>query len=409
MIQKPLLTMFLSLFHLIPLSDTIHIFLVKTVFSVFGVMALVYFSHFVLEITEFKHSKIQKPDLAALMALFLVAVSPLIRNNFFNIRSDQIAFFLFSLFLLFCGRKKMWPAVATLVLIPCFGIKEIIFLLPGALYFYWTFRSIFTQKMLVTICLSVLTVLVWIVALNMRSFFYLLESFVASDYYLRFGPAGILPESFTLLISLAAVVYILVFRLKNYYKLGALALFSVLIFLSFPQANTFFIASILPLAFLPLLAVLLDSQFKKVFKVLVAAVAFSASTGFTFYYRLPFYETNFAQLWFIELASKVVKSNAFSYLDGEGVLPRQHFHPCFVSPEDEAANGSCLKRMIEEKPDVIIITRRLFYLGEVVFKNVQAGYVQIYPNLWIRQEKMTDNLRSKVDLSAKKPLPIIIF
>ena len=409
MLQKPLLTLFLALFHLLPLTDTIHIFLVKTVFSVFGVVALIYFSHFLLELTQFEHKTIKKPDLAALLAVLLVCISPLIRNNFFNIRSDQIAFLLFSFFLYFCGRNELRLAIISLVLIPCFGIKEIIFLLPGSLYFYWSFRSAFTPKVLVLTLLSAATILVWVVALNVSSVFYLFETFLGADYSLRFGIGGIQSEYGALTASLIGLIYIFAFRLKKYYQICIVAVVVSLLFLIIPQANSFFIASLLPIIFMPFLVLLLDSKPGKFLKSAEVVMAFVWSAGFFSYYNLPWYESNIKQLWFIEMASNVVASHKFTYLDGQGILPRQNFLPCFVSPEDDQANNSCWQRMAIEKPEALIITRRLYYLGADVFKIAQDGYIQLYPNFWIRKDKMNEDLNSKVDLSGRNPIPIIIF
>jgi hypothetical protein len=408
MLQKPLLSLFLALFHLLPLNDVIHIFLVKTVFAVLGITALTYFCHFILELSGYQHRKIQKSDLAALMAFVLVCASPLIRTNFFSIRSDQVAFLFFSLFLVFCIRRQFWPALVTLVLIPCAGIKEIIFLLPGGIYFFWSFRNTISPKVLLFATLSSLCVLIWAIALNMNSVFYLLQTYYGTDYSLRFGKLALLSDIHLLFLSFAGIIFVFLKGLKKYYGLCWLALSSAFFIACLPQATPFFLASVLPLSLLPASALIFE--LKSVFlKIASALVLIGWSLGFAVHFKLPLHISNIQQLWFIEIASKIVASNDLSYLDGQGVLPRQKFIPCFVSPNDEVANNGCREWLTENKSDVLIITNRLASLGAIAFRATESGYTQVYPNFWVKNEKMNPLIKAKIELSGSKPLPIIIF
>lgn len=407
MLQKPLLTMFLALFHVLPVGDVLHISLVKFFFSAFGVAALTLFSLVLLELTQFTFKKFSNLDLAAMIAVMLFAISPVIRENFFNVRSDQIAFLLFSAFLLFCGRRQITPALLALLLIPCFGIKEIIFFFPGAIFFFLTFKSGFTGKRLFFAGLSTLMMLVWIIALNLDSAFYLLQTFAPANFSLRFGIQGVLADAGLLALAFSSIGYIFFNHIKKFYKICWISISCMILFVSLPQATGFFIASLFPFILLPCLCLLFSINSPVVWGTLPFVFLYSVLC--LFHFNVPLYQSNFRQLKFIKMASKIVKANRFNYLDGEGVLPRENFLPCFTSPEDDLANNMCRYRIYEEKPDVLIITNRLFILGEEVFKVATKDYVQIYPNFWVIKSKMNGEISKKINLSADLPLPITIF
>jgi hypothetical protein len=409
MLQKPLLSLFLALFHLLPLNDVIHVFLVKTVFAIFGITALTYFFHFVIELTQYKSARISQGNLAALLAFLLVCVSPLIRTNYFNIRSDQVAFLFFSLFLLYAGRKQFWPSLVCLVLIPCFGIKEFIFLIPGFAFFIWTFRGMLTLRILFFAALASMTILIWVAALNMNGAFYLLQTYGSADYSLRFSKTGLFSELALAAFGLLSILYILTKKLRAYYPACLLSVCSFTLILCLPQAFPFFLASLLPIALLPFFVLLYLPTLRFPIKTFAVILVLGWSAGYFIFNRLPWHVPNLKQLWFIEMASKIVSQNKFTYLDGQGILPRQKFVPCFVSPDDDLANNSCLERIKIEKPDALIITNRLAYLGQEVFDNAESVYTQVYPNFWILRSKMNEEIQSKIDLTGSKPIPIITF
>ena len=409
MLQKPLLTMLLSLLHLLPLSDIVHLSLVKIIFTCTGIAGLVLYSWFAISISHFKLKDYERLDLAFGLALFLVLISPQLMHNYFNIRSDQTAFTLFSLFLVLCEKKHLRLALSALLLIPLFGIKEIIFLGPGAIYFFWNFRNGFSTKSIFFTAYSIVTVLTWVVALNVGSAVYLADTISSANYFLRFGSGGFLIELPLIAMSLLSVGYILYKKRQAFYKVSVIALFFMGLLLLLPQAYTFFIASALPFVFLPGMALLLSLNIKPVIKSTLAVGFVILSFLLMNINRVPTFNSNFEQIRFIKKMSAFLKQNQFNYLDGEGVFPRQTFLPCFVSPDDDNSNNSCFNRMKEMHPDTIIITNRLFFLGEEIFKIAQDNYEQIYPNVWVIKAKITQEISAQRNLDNKNPLPIIIF
>lgn len=405
MLQKPLLTLVLAFFHLIKMPDVLHLAIVKLLFSAICTFGLYTFIKFVLKKTGHNSQDILLINIIA--GLFVLS-SPTFIAYFFSIRSDQVACVLFSLFLLFCEEKKPRSAIAALALIPLFGIKEILFLIPGTIYYILNFKISFSRNGMIYVAGLSLTALIWVVALNIPFLYYVFEAYEGTNYFQRFNTFYYKHEMYLIFTSVVAALYIFWKQQKDYYKEAGLGLMFLVLLLAFPQSYYFYMASLLPFIYLPLLIVLLKADLKQSLKFGLIGV----QVLFVLYGKLTleskFFESVFDQYQNIHRASKFVAKNKFSYLDGMGILPQQKFYPCFVSPFDQAAIANCLHPTVA--PNVVIITNRLATLGKPVFEFVQSKYTQVLPNIWVHNSSMSDQVKKDIDLSMHGiPLPILTF
>lgn len=408
MLQKPLLTFVLSLFHIFSFSDVVHLILVKIFFSTLGAIGLFTLSYFVQKLNEPDKNPAFNPVAYLGLALFLT--SPVFQTNFFSIRSDQMACLVFSFFLVFALRRNIRPALICLLILPFLGIKEILFLIPGSLYFYFQFKTYFTRRVKLFVALGSAAALIWAVAINMSAIFYLHETFESTDYLTRYISHTFILEYPLLILSLISAIYFIFRPDKTYRSISLVSLLFLAILMTLPQSFDFFIASVVPFIYIPALLAALRiyrSYPKALLSALCVQIIFIVTWKLSANEVL--YASNSTQLSYIAKASALVHKNRLTYLDGEGILPTQTYLPCFTSPLDSIANQGCLDMLNRNHPDVVIVTNRLMILGNVIFNLVQKDYTQIYPNLFIRNEYVTEDVKSRIDLGADVGLPIIIF
>ena len=408
MLQKPLLTLFLALFHLVKFGDITHLVLVKLLFAALGTYGFFIYVKLLFKVTNFSFEN----KIAMNLTAFIFALaSPTYLNYFSGVRSDQVACVLFAIFLYLCEQRKMLPALVSLIAIPLFGIKEILFLAPGLLYLFWMFKENFikgelTKKHLLWAAVSSFAVLIWLINFNLSSFDYFINSYENTHYAERFSTYYYKDEMLFLILSLLASIWIFVSKKREFYRFSLISIFFLIVLLAMPQSFYFLMASLIPFIYLPVLALLLTGK-RNWFKMGVVAfqIIFIISTR-TSGFLVPV----FNQYRFISVASKLIKENHFTYLDGIGTMPEQKFYPCFVSPFDELANNGCVATD-EHPPDVIIITNRLATtLGDTMFNKAQKNYTQIYPNLWVLNSSLTQDITDSSNLTFDNlPLPVFIF
>lgn len=408
LLQKPLFSFILSTLHVFQIKDSSHVYLVKTVFSMFGLASIYFFSYFTSQLIK-RHS--QQEFSPHWLGLGLCLLSPVFLNNFFNIRTDQLAFLLLSMFFYFSINKKLYPSLACLILLLLSGLKEFPLALPALYFFYKQFNLKLSKKLLFYSLALLLGASVWVLGLNISVLEYIRESYRNNPFPNPQLSAFLLSEGFLLVIALAVVIY-------NFYKKQVLfwsvqsVFFLILLFIN-PQSYSFYIASLVPIIYVPLFIFIFKYWPSFRAKILlVTTVLFCVHTGLSYQQKKALYESNQAQLKFIDLASDIVKKRRLLYLDGMGILPKQRFNRCFVSPDDVAANSNCIDQISTARADVIIMTRRLTFLnqpGTDLFNSVKMNYEQIYPNFWVRRDQLDDVMRKKIDLSPDLPLPILIF
>lgn len=410
MLQKPLFTLFLSLFHLLPLSDFAHILLCKAVFASLGVAGLYIFIKFVVKLTGMELTNFQK----SLLAIILTLASPSILDNFFSIRTDQVCFLIFGLFLIFNLQKKKWLlSLAMIVLLPLIGVKEFVFVLPAL--FILSARDIDKFKNLKTlykfyVVAALAASFVWVIGLNIPALSYLAETYKLSDFP-NVSLKNFLTSDFLLLISTLGSCF-LIFKLEHlaaFRLYAACSLYFLISCFLLPQSYSFYIASLAPFIYLPIFIILFKTTlFSYRQKLSFITLQIMAVMLFRIYNNQNFYNPIYSQLRFIKAVAPILENNNLSYTDGMGVFPRQNFSRCFISPDDTGANSNCLKQIIEKRSDAVIVTGRLFYLGEIVFKSIEIDYEQILPNVWIKKEKINSEIEAKKDLLFSV-LPLVIF
>ncbi len=395
--------MLLSLVHLLKFNSYSHLVFVKVLFSLVTVIGFFIFLKFVAKLTETPDTPLRLNIMAALFTL----ASPTFLSYFFSVRSDQVACVLFSVFLYLTYQKNLKWAVATLLLIPLFGVKELIFLIPGFIYLIWTFKDRFTKLTIFWLGLLSSALLIWIVNLNFPALFYLLYTFEVTNYAERFRTSYFRNEAFLLTASLLISIFILLTKRTQYYKIAVTSLCFTALLVALPQSFYFFMASLLPFIYLPAIAMLISLKINNWIKVSIisAQILFVAVNNFT---GILSFDSVQPQLKFVTVASKLIRKNKFTYIDGMGILPRERFYPCFVSPNDNFAKERCLKPSF--KPDVVIITNRFASLGDQVFEYVKNDYTQLFPNFWVLNTSINEKIKAQINLELdQKNLPIFIF
>ena len=328
MLQKPLLTLFLSVFHLVKMPDLVHLIVVKAIFAAFCTYGFYHFIKFVLKRAGFDYH--DKPLINIVAALFVLAC-PTYLNYFFSIRSDQVACALFCLFLLFCEEKKQISAAAALALIPLFGVKEILFLLPGGIYYLWTFGNQASKKVSKKNLLYILgfafTALIWIVALNIQFFYYFMEAYEGTNYLDRFNTYYYKQELFLLIATVGIWMYIFAAKQTEYYKEAVISFIFTMLLWFFPQSYYFYMASFLPFIYLPIVIVFLRMKIYRSLKFAMVAVHIFFVIRSTLTLKALFFDSVAYQYSYISKASDFIQRHHFLYMDGMGLLPQAALEP----------------------------------------------------------------------------------
>jgi len=410
MLQKPLFTLFLAIFHAIPLNDTQHLLLLKFIFSLLGFFSIYFF---VRALSIFTNSFFSKFKLNFLFLLTIL--TPTLLNNFFRIRADQLTLFFVSFFLYFLSLKKHKLSIFFSFLALLTSIKSIIFLPLILIFLFNNYKSYLYQaakRNILFIGLASASILVWMIALNIGSLYYFIgtfnNQFTINNYLKKF----LLVEFPFLLISIILSINFLIRKNNNiFFKLSGLAsIYSTLLILLNPQSYPFYISSLLLFAYGPLLIWVLNKQqntsyYIKLFIITAAVFIYSYSIKIKTYSD-EIYRSNTEQIIFIDQTSSWLQENTLTYLDGMGTMPRQHFIRCFVSPNDDLSNSSCRDMMYSQSSDIIIITQRLAYFSQEIFSFLEKNYSQVEPNIWIK-----NNLKNKIKFTPRTSniKPIFIF
>ena len=207
-------------------------------------------------------------------------------------------------------------------------------------------------------------------------------------------------------MTLLVTIFNFVRRTHLIYSLTSL--YFVLILFLFPQSTSFFVASIAPFIYLPLLIFMNNSTYAFPFKKVLIFVQVIYLGAFFHFFPRVLYHSNFEQFLYIKQTSQLLTENNFSYLDGMGIFSKNKFIPCFVSPNDDFSNGFCISSINEATPDVVIVTSRLIHFGSELFTTLEKNYSQIFPNLWIKNDKITKEISDSIDLN-KRPVPVLTF
>lgn len=424
LLQKPLFSIFLSVFHLLPMQDSAHILLLKFIFSFLGISSLWLFIAALLNTQQGIYKTRSSQLHVSIITILVLALSPTILNNFFRIRSDQFTFFIFALYFYFCSIYATKKEIFAAFLLPTVSIKSFIFL--PLIYLYLNINNqkklvSYLKKHIFITTLSAATVLLWIIAINFQAFNYFIETFEGFNFFTSYVnnihlKKFLVSEFFLIALSLVISIFNLIninnTQVRNY-SLGSL--FSIFLILVIPQSYPFFISSLLLFVYTPIIIVVYNIYSKnhtkftnlKIVSLSLLHIAFCYTIRYYSFHEVIYY-SNLQQIKFIHYVSYWLKKNNLTYLDGMGTLPKQNMLNCFISPNDYAANNSCLEQISNSNADVIILTGRLAYLNNLIFTSIETNYTQLQPNIWI-QKKYSYLLTTDELTPVKNLVPLFIF
>lgn len=419
-LQKPLFTLLLATLHLLPLGDVAHLYAAKILFSALGALSLFYYIKNVGLVAKVSLT----PYMEAILLCTLLLFSPVILHNFFRIRSDQLTFLLSMMAIYFTLKQRLLHSLLAALFIPLVSIKSTLLLLPLA-FILWPhyiqyFRSL-SHIWRFNLILLAGAAFIWIVGLNLGSFSYFLASYEGSypGVYLK---SYLSQEFLNISLSLASAAFFLR-RSSACLRPFAFATFiSILLILIVPQSLPYYIATLAPFVYLPLLIFLVRTSLKHTPQTtlmrryylapLTLFLTLQAGSLLYFYQRgeILWIHKNTDQLAYLKKATQIFKRHPeWKYLDGMGILPTLPFIRCFVSPFDDASNNACRHALLSDpQPDVVIITHRLSYLGEEVFRFTEKNYIQLLPNFWVHNRHSADIKKEDVMLN-NVPVPMLIF
>lgn len=406
--QKPLFTIFLSTFHMLPLNSYWHILLIKFIFSFLGTLSIWYLIKLVSSILSFKFNNSKQ----IIMVLLLLLLTPVFSENFFRIRSDQLTFLFFTMFLYFSHKKMFKNSTLLFVLILLTAAKNIIFIVPCLIIFVDDFNLLkrkYNKLTLINIILFLITALLWLYIINQDALYYLLQTYRSISF-----PAEHLKiylKSEFLIFIPAIIVSIYILTKQKYRELKRYALLSLYFFiaiLTMPQSFSFYIAGLVLFVYLPLILFIIKVNCPKYILFSYALIQLIV----TFWSKqniIYSYSTHFNQTKFISQVSQFAEKYSMTYLDGAGLLPRNNFIACFVSPEDTFANQHCMNKLNDSTADLVIVTGRLFYLGEEIFKILELNYVELGPNIWVKKNKSSLVVKEYAKTIDTSLIPMILF
>lgn len=410
LLQKPLFSLFLSLFHLLPLSDIQHLLLVKAIFSVFGAFSIWLFVKVLLTLSGNKNLLLYQN----LLSLLVVTISPIFLDNFFRIRTDQLSFLFFVGFIYFNYKADFTKSLVLLLFLSLISIKGLIFVAPG-LYLLYSSHHLKIKQLkklhLYYIISGFLALILWFINLNAGSLSYLKETYSSMNFPNYDLKKYFITEIFYIIGSVLISLYLIYKNNLQFKKYAYISLYFLVLIIILPQSYSFYIASLSPFVELPIILFILSHTKLNMRNKLI--ILYSPAL-----YLIPLvifnqlvinYNSFNEQYKFISQISPIIGENDLTYLDGMGILPKQKLVHCFVSPDDYSSNLNCLSTLQNHNVDSVIVTSRLFTLGEPIFKSIESGYEQILPNFWIKKERLTLPILQKKNLESPSALPILIF
>lgn len=407
---KPIFHGLLATVYLLNLNDFYHIVATKVLFALNGLLQFI----LIFRILSYFF---KKPWTNLGLTIFLFC-SPLLLGNYDRVRSDQLAltiFLFFALMTLIPSKNKPFLLISLLIALPLVAFKHIYFSVLGFLLLdkkpfvlYFNTLSIVRKFLLL---LGFLAMVIWGTLIAIPAIIYFINSM--NNY--RSGLQNLYfwgrTEWFYLYIALLPLAFRdfrIYLKKLNFQKLLWIQYVVILILLIHPQRFNFFIASFIPVLYLPALFFvhyLIEEKIAPahwIFSVLVCLGSFSLYLAHKESHVFTF---NNPQLVAIDRISNIVTANHLSYLDGMGLLPKGNNVGCFVSPEDDFSNQSCINAIKDKKADAIIVTNRLMSLNFDFNKLEEYDYISVGPNFYIRKD-----IQKKYDISFTSwAPPSVIF
>ncbi|MFZ3229158.1 MAG: hypothetical protein WA160_03050 [Pseudobdellovibrio sp.] len=388
---KPLFHLLLSTIYIFDLNDFYHIYATKILFSINGVIQF-FLIYKILSIFY------KKSNYLNLFLTVFIFSSPLFLANYDRIRSDQLALTFFLLFVFIkhsTFKGKNYFLGVLFFLIPLVAFKHIyfailaLFFMPIKVYAAQLRSQKLIRKVIVYLFLA--NLLLWFLYFAIPALNYLLnsyENFSASIVNLKTWLRTEWVYVYLSLFPFLAKEFRLYLQQKKISHLLYIELIILLIFLIHPQKYNFFIASFLPVLYLPFIFFVHFLKEKKVISFKYVIPVLCSVSVFSLYLAKKnshVFTLNNPQLITIERISNIITKNNLSYLDGVGILPRGKNVGCFASPDDDRSNQSCIQTIQAKIPDAIIVTNRLMSLPFDFNTLENFDYAAIGPNLFIKK------------------------
>lgn len=387
---KPLFHLILSSIYLLNLNDFYHIYATKILFSLNGIFQFFLIYKILMNF--------QRNQILNFFLTLLLFSSPLFLANYDRIRSDQLVLTFFLIFILVSMiqlKHKLGIQLALVVVFPLIAFKHFYLSLLALFFFKKTEVSNFfikiksTQKLI--FFLSTLALILWLFYFAAPAASYFLASFETAANYFYNVFIWIKTEWIYIYLSLFPF-FVKDFRnelhQKNLGKLVYVQLGVIILLLLFPQKTNFFIAGLIPIFYLSALCFLNFLYNNRLFSkgiILVGVISLSAFSIYLSRKTSHLFTLNNPQLIAIDRMSTIITKNKLTYLDGVGVLPKADNLGCFVSPDDEISNRTCIELIRSKTPDVIIVTNRLMNLPFDFQSLTELDYEAIGPNFFIRK------------------------
>jgi hypothetical protein len=413
-LQKPLLYFILAPIHLIPaINDIQHIMVAKGLFTVLGTGSLLILSYLVIQ----NKSKTNKNEVFFKMGCYLfltLLFSPSLSFNFTAIRSDQLSFFLLILsFLIISFGNYLKTTLLLILILPLAGVKSLIFLPAGFIYFILSNSSRFSIKQKIFYSTVIISIVVWMAALNPDAIRYLIDIYLNRTYQHKWDSVLYRFEATPFIISFFILIYkIIKNKYDSVFNFSFISTYFFIFYLFYPQKYEFFVASIIPFALLTAFSFfddLLKNMSSRTRAVLLIAFIMSG-VGIRSFFKFDFYRSSSYQFKYIKYTAPILKQYNLTYIDGIGIYPRQNLgnQPCFSSPTDNVSNNNCLSRLKKQDTDVVISTSRLTYVDPNVPKMIENDYIQILPNFWVKKE-IQNKFKIKTDLQIPDLMPAFLI
>lgn len=400
----------------------------RALFALNGLLAL-FLLHGIVRRLGHSHT------VAAFVCLFCVGNSFFIKR-FFSVRSDMITTTLFlSLTLLALGPKwkrlKMRGRYGVFLLVTiaalCFTPKSAFNAVCWALAFLFPADKLKSRKIQFGgILISGAAVLILII--NPAAFRFFLESFRQSSSGLAYwdiqrwehSTRFFMENPLMLLCGLSTFYCLLSRQMKFDFTDRAVLKFSALnwiFMMTFPERLPFFIGSLVPFFALamPVMYTQMAQRFKvkpnQLTRIALATMALSLLSVVYWSAFLLKAHNNLGQRAFISwFAGKSEELKPLKIYDPAGVMP---FNPnaenWFVGP-GESGNADTLKVIVHKKPDVILVTNKLQFLGDEFSDLLDTYYWSSGDGVYMRAlhilpEKWT---ASAIKADLEKAMPFLV-
>ena len=392
--MKPLLNLFLFLFHLFPLTNIEHLIAVKIFFGLFGIIQFYLLWKIFLYSTPPSFKK-WSVFLILAFALFLFS-SETYLQNFFRIRSDQICVSLFLCFV-YLNLQHRIPLKFHFLFIglyPLIALKGLLFSSLHLIHLALKNKAKpLGEKNVFLYTLALCAALITTVNFSWNGVLYLISTFDNFSESLSALKTWAKADAVIITLSLVTIFHL---NYQRYIKekikinLSLLSIISLIVVFLFPQKHTYFIASFIPIFALTAatyICYLYDQviKAKKYIYAFTFVLLFLLVFKYQHYYQNNPYRSNLAEYTFIKYISEIISRNNLSYIDGFGALPRSNNLNCFVSPNDEIANQFCVEQLNQAKPDLVILTARLMNLVGTQ-ENLKKYYQDVGYNIFINKD-----------------------